>query len=177
MSFWPRLLVPPLPKPPLTVSVFRVQQVQLVILTFHIAQQVIGRHVAALGLLVICPRESIAGPAHSGRPQSHSHECPASAPSLPSLVISVAEESSSTVSLRASPLLRSSRVSLPSPGAISFRLKLEAEKADGWVGPNNPTLWGKPPPGVYLFMSGRPQELPLPTLWLRLVVGTRPGLQ
>lgn len=34
-----------------------------------------------------------------------------------------------------------------------------------------------PPPGIYLFMSGRPQELPLPTLWLRLVVDTRPGLQ
>ena len=47
----------------------------------------------------------------------------------------------------------------------------------GWVGTSSPTLWGKPPPGVYLFMRGRPQELPLPTLWLRLVVGTRPGLQ
>lgn len=36
---------------------------------------------------------------------------------------------------------------------------------------------GRAPLGVYLFMSGRPQELPLPTLWLRFVVGTKPGLQ
>lgn len=36
---------------------------------------------------------------------------------------------------------------------------------------------GRAAPGIYLFMSGRPQELPLPTLWLRLVVGTRPGPQ
>lgn len=30
---------------------------------------------------------------------------------------------------------------------------------------------------IYLFMSGRPQELPLPTLWLRLAEDTKPGLQ
>lgn len=46
-----------------------------------------------------------------------------------------------------------------------------------WVGSRSPTLCRDPPLGVYLFMSGRPQELPLPTLWLRLGVGTRPGLQ
>lgn len=95
---------------------------------------------------------------------------------LPSLVMSVAEESSNTVSLRVSPLLRSSRVSLPSPWDISFRLKLGAGRSDGWVGSSSPTLWGVLL-GVYLFIRGRPQELPLPTLWLRLVVGTRPGLQ
>lgn len=32
---------------------FRVQQVQLIVLTLHITQEVIGRHVAALRLLVI----------------------------------------------------------------------------------------------------------------------------
>jgi hypothetical protein len=36
---------------------------------------------------------------------------------------------------------------------------------------------GESCPHIYLFMSGRPQELPLPTLWLRLAEGTRPGLQ
>lgn len=45
------------------------------------------------------------------------------------------------------------------------------------MGSNGPTLCGEPPPGVYLFISGKPQELPLPTLWLRLVAGARPGLQ
>lgn len=105
---------------------------------------------------------------------------PASIPSclrLPSLVMSVAEESSRTVSLRVSPLLRSSRVSLPSPGATSFRLKLGTGKAHGWLGSTSPTPWGELAPDTYLFMSGRPQELPLPTLWLRLAEGTRPGLQ
>ena len=110
-------------------------------------------------------------------PLPRSREHPVPAPSLPSLVMSEAEESSSTVSLRVSPLLRSNRVSLPRPGAISLRLKLRAGKASGWVGSNNATFWEEPPPGIYLFMSGRPQELPLPTLWLRLVPGTRPGLQ
>jgi hypothetical protein len=50
---------------------------------------------------------------------------------LPSLVMSVTEESRRTVSLRESTLLRSSLVSLPSPGAISFRLKLVTGKAHG----------------------------------------------
>lgn len=43
------------------------------------------------------------------------------------------------------------------------------------MGSSSPTLWGAPL-GVYLFIRGRPQELPLPTLWLRLVEG-KPGLQ
>lgn len=52
------------------------------------------------------------------RPEPTAHARP-----LPS-VTSEAEASSSTVSLRASPLLRSSQVSLPNPWAISFRVKL-----------------------------------------------------
>lgn len=39
-----------------------------------------------------------------------------------------------------------------------------------------PSLSGNPL-GTYLFMSDKPQGPPLPTLWLRLVVGTRLGLQ
>lgn len=107
------------------------------------------------------------------QPSSHHHPC------LPSLVMSGAEESSRAVSLRVSPLLRSSRVSLASPGPTSFRLKLEVGKACGWPGPSNPQGKGEGRkwPRIYLFMSGRPQELPLPTLWLRLVEDTRPGLQ
>lgn len=37
------------------MRVFWIQQVQLVLLTLHITQQVVGRYVAALGFLVICP--------------------------------------------------------------------------------------------------------------------------
>lgn len=75
-----------------------------------------------------------------GMPQPYSQQYPVLPSGLPSLVMSVAEESSSTVSLRVSPLLRSSRVSLPSPWAISFRLKLGAGRANRWVGSSSPTL-------------------------------------
>lgn len=60
--------------------------------------------------------------------------------------MSVAEESSRTVSLRVSPLLRSSLVSLPNPGAMSFRLKLWTGKTHERLGSNNPILWGRANP-------------------------------
>lgn len=47
----------------------------------------------------------------------------------------------------------------------------------GGGGLEQPQPLGRAAPGIYLFMRGRPQEPPLPTLWLRFAVGTRPGLQ
>lgn len=120
---------------------FWIQQIQLVLFALYITEQIVGRHITALRLLVICQgRDGFPLLPCSGMPQPHSQQCPVLPSSLPSLVMSVAEESSSTVSLRVSPLLRSSRDSLPSPWAISFRLKLGAGRADRWVGSSSPTL-------------------------------------
>lgn len=55
LSLWPRLAAPP-SRPRLTVCVLGIQQVQLVLLALHVAQQVVCRHIAALGLFVICPQ-------------------------------------------------------------------------------------------------------------------------
>lgn len=41
--------------PPLTVHMFCVQWVQLILLSFNITQQVVGRHITPLCFLIICP--------------------------------------------------------------------------------------------------------------------------
>lgn len=130
-----------------------VHHVQVVLIRFHVSQQVVRRDVAALRLLVVCvPRERGVSTAPAGGSQGEIARllppgmsiasfirdcatrdqlrtaaglCQTPQKTLPSLLISVEEESSRIFSVRLSPLLRSSLDSLPKPVGMSFRLKLE----------------------------------------------------